>query len=165
MTGLDVICDYFSAPSDDAAASTIDRAGGPGASPSAPSQPVEDQPFDTVSTDGIDPVVMVATLEALVTGRDYEQVVVGPRWGHPLADRGEGERMVITVTDELQAALADADDGRLASVAVPWSQTDELQGHGDPHSLATLLHDMAELARRARRKHERMYCWTCYVQT
>lgn len=67
----------------------------------------------------------------------------------------------MTLTDELQAALAHADDAQLASVAVPWSQTEEFFGQGDPHILTRLLHDLAELARRSGNKDERMYCWVC----
>jgi hypothetical protein len=118
-------------------------------------------PFDTVSVKGIDPLVQLGTLEALLTGRDYDQIVAGPRAGQALATQDGGERLVVTVTDELQTALADADDARLASVAVPWSQTDEFFGQGDPQVLARLLHELAELARRARSRDERVYCWIC----
>jgi len=68
---------------------------------------------------------------------------------------------VVTLTDELQTALADADGARLASVAVPWSHTEEFFGQGDPQILAGLLHELAELARRARNRGERLYCWVC----
>jgi hypothetical protein len=87
--------------------------------------------------------------------------VAGPRAGHTLASHDRGERLVVTLTDELQAALADADDTQLASVAVPWSQTEEFFGQGDPQILAGLLHELAELARGARTKDQRMYCWVC----
>lgn len=106
-------------------------------------------------------MIQLGTLEALLTGQEYEQVVAGPRAGHALATQGGGERLVVTVTDELQAALADADDARLASAAVPWSQTEEFFGRGDPQILARLLHELAELARRARHRGERLYCWVC----
>ncbi len=118
-------------------------------------------PLDTVSVKGIDPLVQLGTLEALLTGRDYEQIVVGPRAGQMLATQDGGERLVVTLTDELQAALAGANDARLASAAVPWSQTEEFFGQGDPQILAGLLQELAELARRARNRDERMYCWVC----
>jgi hypothetical protein len=44
---------------------------------------------------------------------------------------------------------------------VPWSQTEEFFGRGDPQILAGLLHELAELARRARHRGERLYCWVC----
>jgi hypothetical protein len=107
---------------------------------------------------GIDPVVQLGILEALLTDRDCERIVAGPRVGRALATRDGDERLVVTLTDELQAALADADDAQLASVAVPWAQTEEFLGRGDPQALAGLLHELAELARHARDKDERMYC-------
>lgn len=68
---------------------------------------------------------------------------------------------MVTLTDEIQAALADADGDRLSSIAIPWSQTQEFWGQGDPDTLAGLLGELAELARRARARNERLYCWVC----
>jgi hypothetical protein len=110
---------------------------------------------------GIDPLVQLGTLEALLTGREYEQIVAGQRAGHVLAAQDGGEHVVVTLTDELQAALAGADDAQLASIAVPWSQTEEFFGQGDPQILTRLLHELAALALRARTKDERLYCWIC----
>jgi hypothetical protein len=145
--------DYFSASSDEAAASAIGLLGGPGAPEAAP--------FDSIPVKGIDPLVQLVTLEGLLTGRDYDQIVAGPRAGAVLASQDGGQRQVVTLTDELQAALADADDAQLASVAVPWSQTGEFWGQGDLWILARLLHELAELARRSRTRDEYMYCWIC----
>jgi hypothetical protein len=164
-----VLFDYFSAASDEAAASVIDLPGGPGV-PAGTSVPAwlksrrkgpDQASFDTVPTKGVDPLVQLGTLEALLTGREYELIVAGPRAGRPLAVRHGGERMVVALTDELQVALAEADHSRLASVAVPWSQTEEFWGQGDHEILASLLRDLADLARRARDRDERMYCWVC----
>lgn len=150
---MGVMYDYFSAASDEAAASAIDLVGRPEAS---------DGPlFDSLPTTGIDPGVQLGTLEALLTGRDYEQIVAGPRAGRALAISDGDECVIQTLTDELQDALADADDGQLASVAVSWMQTEEFRGQGDPKKLTGWLHDFAELARRARSKGQRMYCWAC----
>jgi hypothetical protein len=67
--------------------------------------------------------------------------------------------VIVTLTDELQAALAEADDEQLESAALPWSQTDEFWGRGDPQALAAVLHELAGLARRAHDRDERLYCW------
>jgi hypothetical protein len=122
---------------------------------------LEGAPFDTVPVKGIDPLVQLGTLEALLTGRDYELIVAGSRAGYPLAIRDGGACMVVTLTDELQAALAGSDHEQLASAAQPWSQTDEFWGQGDPEVLADVLSELAELARRAGDRDERMYCWVC----
>jgi hypothetical protein len=79
---MGVLLDYFSAPSDEVAATAINRIGGP-------SQPSEDMPplppFDTLQTKGIDPAVMLGKLEALITSRGYKDIKDGPRSGKPLA--------------------------------------------------------------------------------
>jgi hypothetical protein len=103
---------------------------------------------------------MLGMLEALLTGRDYEEIFRGPRAHKALAIEDEGEQVVTTLTDELQAALADADDEQLAAVVVPWSQIEEFRG-ADSGSLARWLGDFADLARRARDRSERLYCWVC----
>ena len=51
--------------------------------------------FHTVSATGIDPVVQISTLEALLTGRAYDDVVADPRSGHAIEVRDEGERVVV----------------------------------------------------------------------
>jgi hypothetical protein len=154
---MGVMFDYFSAPSDEVAATVINRIGGP-------SVPSEDSPpltaFDTFQTTGIDPVVMLGKLEALLTDRDYEEIVHGPRAGEALAIEADGECLVLTLTDELQTALADTNDDRLVAVAVPWSQIEEFWG-AKPEGLALWLGELAELARRARTRGERLYCWVC----
>ena len=182
---MGVLFDYFSAPSDEAAASTIDRVGGPGsqavlASPPAmltkrrglfgrkPSEPVQEPQFtedvslplfDTLAVKGIDPLVQLGTLEELLTGRPYDDVVEDPRSGKDLASRNGGEVLVLTITDTLTAALLSASDERLAGVAVPWSQTEEFWGQGDPADLADFLRDLAALARRADAAGHKLYCW------
>jgi hypothetical protein len=161
-----VLFDYFVAPSDAAAAATLDRTNGPRTAEPAKRglfgrrRDVELAAYRTVST-GIDPVVQAGTLEEILTGRDYDELKSNPKWGKSLAIRNEGERLVLTITDTLIAALADASDDRLAAVAIPWSQTEEFWGMGDPSVLAKLLRDLAELARAARDDQHSVYCWVC----
>lgn len=68
---------------------------------------------------------------------------------------------MLTITDSLAAALANASDERLAEVAVPWSQTEEFWGQADPEELAEFLRDFASLARGAEEAGQRLYCWLC----
>ena len=149
MRGMGNLYDYFSAAADDAAASTADLVGGPAGGG-----------FDTLATKGIDPVVQMGTLEALLTGRSYEEVIRNPRQGHAFPPSAEAtEHGVVTLTDSLAAALADADRRRLADVAVPWSVTEEFWGQADPEILAGFLGELSDLARRARDGGHRLYCW------
>jgi hypothetical protein len=95
---------------------------------------------------------MLGQLEALLTGLTH---------GKMEAVEDDGGRVVEALTDPISAALADADDERLASVAVPWSQIEEFWGDGDPKALASWLSELAALSRRARERSERLYCWIC----
>lgn len=140
--------DYFAAASDEAAAGAI---GGPG------------EKFDTVQLKGLDPAVKLARLEALLTGRTFDQVIEDERSTAMIARADDGERLVLTVTDELFTALAQADEAGLRSVVPAWSQTEEFVADGGV-DVALLGEDVAALgalARRASGRGERMYCWLC----
>ena len=173
MCAMGLLCDYFVAPSDDDAAATIDRDGGPGSPMATPrlqrgpgsfrrgaesageAGPVE--VFPTVDAKGIDPVVQMGTLEALLTGRGFDDVLEAQP--DVLAVRNEGERVVVKVSDGLTAALAGTSDDGLAQVAYPWSKTEEFWGAGDPVVLACVLQDLAGLARLAVDRRQALYCW------
>lgn len=139
---------YFAAASDELAAEAID---GPG------------ERFDTVSLKGLDPAVKLARLETLLTGRSFDEVVEDDRSAAMVAMVDDGERLVLTVTDELFTALAGSDEARLRSVVAEWSQTEEfvLDGGVDVDLLSADLLALGELARRASARGERMYCWLC----
>jgi hypothetical protein len=140
--------DYFAAADDEAAASAFDLVGGPSAGG-----------FDTVGLKGIEPVVQMGTLEELLTGRPYDEIIQDPRQGGDICHReDDGEHGVLSLTDSLAAALADADRQRLAEVAEPWSETEEFWGDADPDILTDVLWELAELARRARDRGHRLYC-------
>jgi hypothetical protein len=181
IAGMGVLFDYFSAASDEEAATVIDLPGGPTATTSAvPAGRVpkrglfrrRDQTsepeapdgsavtlFDAMPGNGIDPVVQLGTLEGLLTGRPYDEVAADPRSGHDLAVRNGGERVVVTVTDSLTTALANANDEALERVAEPWSQTEEFWGAADPAELTVFLKDLSRVATRAQQGGRQLYCW------
>ena len=175
MRRMGVLFDYFSAATDDSAATAIDMVGGPGQPKSTNVSPkrgllwrrpaeqsaAPSATFDTVSTKGIDPVVQMGTLEELLTGRAYDDVMTDARCGKDLAVRDEGERLVLTITDTLLSALADATEDRLLAVADPWAQTEEFFGSAKGADLLPFLRDIAALASRARDEGHRLYCWVC----
>jgi len=179
---MGVSFDYFSAASDEEASLVIDRVGGPGSQakvtplvepkrgifgrvrkPKAPTsgKDTELTIFDTVSGNGIDPVVQMGTLEELLTGRSFHDITFDPRSGHLVADRDGGELLVVTLTDALSTALASASDEDLEQAAVPWSETEEFWDAVDPAVLAGFLKDLAGLARRAEASGQGLYCWVC----
>lgn len=183
---MGVLFDYFAAPSDEAAVATIDRVGGPGAR-SAPAPQPSPKPrglfrrakpaapppaalnnsaepvYDTVELKGIDPVVMISTLESILTGVPYDEIIGGPRAGHVLDDRNSGERLVVALSDEIHEALAAADRESIARVVPDWLATDEFQmTHGwSEADVARIVDDLSALARRAKNRSDKLYCWVC----
>jgi hypothetical protein len=180
ICAVGVMYQYFAAPSDAEAANQID--GGPGGR-MAPSPALQEamrtrdreairlamrpklRSGETgllvLATKGIDPAVQMATLEGLLTGQSFDDIIGGPRSAHVLAERDDGEQLVVTITDELQAALAAASTVQLTDVSRPWSKTDEFYGHTEPQALTHFLLELADLAREAERLGQRLYCWLC----
>jgi hypothetical protein len=154
---MGVLTDYFSAPSDAAAASALDRVGGPG-QPAAGPSPLP--PFDTFQSKGLDPYVIMGKLEEALTGQDYQVITAGPHYGRMVAKRGAHGPWVAKVNSPLQAALSLADSNKLARAAAQWSQVEELGG-ASPEELIWVLEGLSGLARRATARDEHLYCWTC----
>jgi hypothetical protein len=180
MSGMGVKYEYFAAPSDAAAADMI-QAGPGGLPPPSPAlrealrardrealrlamRPkvrLSDSDVLVLATTGIDPVIQMSTLEALLTGDHYDVIARRPRAGHVVAERGQGQTLVVTLTDELQAALAAAPGDQIVAAATPWSHDEEWDGVADPETLANFLLELADLARQAGQRGERLYCWIC----
>ncbi|MGW7025884.1 hypothetical protein ACWGFX_01590 [Streptomyces xanthophaeus] len=143
------LCDYFSAPDDQAAVGVLRTPGGPGQAE-----------LDVVFLKDIDPVVAIAQLEAVMTGCSYEEATGSPRSGQLLSEPEDGPPFVVTLTDTLIDALASASPDDLVRCAEPWSMTDELRQIGiGVEATAEVLAGLAGLARRARASDRRLYCW------
>jgi hypothetical protein len=154
---MGVLTHYFSAPSDQAAASALDRVGGP-AQPTAGPAPLP--PFDTFRSKGLDPYVLMGKLEEALTGQDYWVITADPQYGRKVADQGADGPWVYKVSSPLQAALARAGSKKLTRAAARWSQAEEMHGAA-PESLTWVLEELSGLARRATAKDEHLYCWLC----
>jgi hypothetical protein len=154
---MGVLTDYFSAPSDAAAASALDRLGGPG-QPFAGPSPLP--PFDTFQSKGLDPYVIMGKLEEALTGQDYRVITADTQYGRMVAKRGTQGPWVATVSSPLQAALSLADSNKLARAAAEWSQAEELGG-ASAEDLTWILEELSGLARRATVRDEHLYCWVC----
>ncbi|WP_079174564.1 hypothetical protein [Streptomyces mirabilis] len=143
------LCDYFSAADDQAAVAVLQIPGGPGQAD-----------LDVVPLKNIDPVVAIAQLEAIMTGRSYEEASERPRSGQLLSDPEDGGAFVVSLTDTLTAALATASQDDLVRSAEPWSKTDELRQIGiNVEFTAGVLEALAGLAQRAQASGQRLYCW------
>ncbi|GAA1544002.1 hypothetical protein GCM10009827_074710 [Dactylosporangium maewongense] len=179
---MGVMYDYFAAGSDERAATVLDLPAGPGGPlPAVPGlmdrvragdmaalQELRtprvrwgEHGFQVLEVKGLDPIVTLATLEELITGVAYDDIVEGPRAGADIASADDGERMVVTVTDELQQALARCSPDELARAAAAWARTEELGGDDDVEPLTVFLGELAILAREALGRGERLYCWVC----
>jgi hypothetical protein len=150
---MGLLTDYFAADGDEHAASVAVE--GPGAVDPATMR----RTFAAVELKGIDPFVVLGTLTSLLVGRPYAEVVRLPRHGSLVATAGDEGPWVVTVSDELVAALAAATPATVEEVAVRWAATDELAG-SDPRDLAGALHELAALCVRVDDDGHRLYCWT-----
>ena len=159
---MGLLCDYFLAETDDQAAATIDWVGGPSDPPVKKGllrkSKVEGRP--TVSMNGIEPAVMMSTLEHLMTGASVDELITRNARRH-VADRDGGERIVMALSPSLQDALAAADEASLRRVALPWSETEEFFGQGEPAILGESLIELAALARKGLNTGQHLYCWVC----
>ncbi|MFF4709675.1 hypothetical protein ACWC4D_39950 [Streptomyces sp. NPDC001288] len=143
------LCDYFSAADDQAALAVAERAGGPA-----------EAALDVVFLKNIDPVVAIAQLEAILTDCTYEEASQRPRAGQLLSSPEDEGRFIISVSDTLAEALAEATRADLERVAESWSITAELQqSKVDAFNALDVLEALAGLAQRARAADMHLYCW------
>jgi hypothetical protein len=114
------------------------------------------------------PGTELVTLEALLTGRERDEVERNPRVAR-MPQREEGPPLasvdldygpwVVTVTDEVRDALCAADARQRAAVAYQWAESGDFYGKGDGEDLAYTVDRLADLARIAQERGERLYCW------
>jgi hypothetical protein len=132
--------EYFAAASDKAAAAFL--ASGPG--------------DDGVPAPDLDPAVVLANLESILTGVDEDVVLDNPRLADLVED--SGNLSVVTVTDELRDALVVASSDDLADATESLAEMEELEG-AEPDEVNTALEGLAELAREATATNLHLYCW------
>ena len=104
---------YYSATSDEAAAATIIRIGDQGMPPKE----------TYAETKLVDPALTFRELEVLLTGRKCQDVKDCRHVEVENPHNDPDVPLIVSLTDSISAALADANDELLASVAVPWSQS------------------------------------------
>lgn len=139
---MGVINTYFIASSHEAAAAAVGE--GPAGLP---------------AVDAVDATVQAGTLLALLTGRDYDEIVSDTSWARLVSDPDDESAWVVSMPDAFTSALAAASDEKLAEVVGPWSQTEEFWGSGDPEQLLPMLREWRDLALRAADEGAALYCW------
>ncbi|WP_020013722.1 hypothetical protein [Promicromonospora sukumoe] len=144
---MGLITDYFIAGSDTEAARFLDD-GVYGAG--------LDQD-DRHEAKGIDPFVMLGTLEAELTELPYAEISGDPT--PPVGLRESGASGIVRVRGTLTTALADLAPGRVPEVAAAWGRTEEFGPDADEEAVAEFLRGVSGLARRAMVQGREMYCW------
>jgi hypothetical protein len=150
-----LLCDYFAAPSDEAAAVTIDWPGGPAQPP-----PGSGAFQAVVQLAGIEPVVILGRLEGQLTGRAFTDILQDSGHG-PVAIRDGGERLVIPIGSRLEIALSELEPERLIHVASTWATIEEFGGNADPAFLVDVLSRLRSLSDQALETAQHVYCWMC----
>lgn len=150
---MGVLHDYYRASDRSTAATTLRTP--PVRVVKRPGEPV----FDAVDGKGIDPIVMLTTLQSLLTGESYDEL--------PQADfadvavGGDNGPWITELPVRLRDALADGDDGRLRDTAQQWVRTEEFGLPTSADDVLPFLQELIALARRARDSGELLYCWSC----
>jgi len=130
--------------------------------------------FDTVEAGGIDPWVMLSQLLAFIRGTPSSPDTVTTRtvWPPPKTEpssKDDYDRLpesspwrtgpwLHELNVEIRDALALVDDVRLPELADRWARIEEFRGTESGDGLLPLLKELVELARRAHRNGEPLYC-------
>lgn len=131
-----MIVEFFIAPGDDAAAAVADH--GP------------DGVYEAAQYGNFSPDIAMGEWEIAfgIVGDGGPRTVT------------EGSSFVLAASASLQAALAAANDERLAEVAVRWAELRADDGEEiHPEFASDILSEMASLARTAAERGHRLYCW------
>ncbi len=139
------IFDYFIAQSDQHAAAVI--AAGPAQAGML-----------TVEDAGVDPAVQLATLDTLATGLPLDEVMNDPGWARTVAEADGGNRLVLTVRDDM-ARWLEAQTTVDAGTLTAWAESEEFGGVASEEDLGEILLGLGDLARQAASEGARLYCW------
>lgn len=108
---------------------------------------------------GVD-LVMLCTLEEILTGLDWE-AIFDRHYVNPLKDDGPEGPWVYGVSKALQEALRDIQQDKLARYAERWADTDDwMVRECDVNSVEEILNRLVLLAKKASEEGKRMFLWT-----
>ena len=144
---MGVLTEYFIAQNDEDAARAHTSLGGP-----------KRAGFETAEWKSVDPVVTLAMLDQVVTGRDALAWIKAGLPDSTVAGSDTDEHWVFRVYDHHRVLLEGIADDQVEDVARRWGRTDELKGW-DPKDVMAILADLVRLARSARASGQGLYCW------
>lgn len=155
---MGVLFDYFRAADPAAVAKLMEATAGH--SPIYPDGPVV---ADGVDAKGIEPVVTLGQLIAMILDVEWDTALADGDLVWPAGESGEDDDgpWVQAVNQQARDALAGVDDARLPELAERWAGIEELSAASPEaveglHAVAT---DLVALARRARAAGDQLYCW------
>lgn len=156
---MGLLIEYFVAKSDAHAAKTIDWPSGP----SAGSDRWQDKLLGrrgsySVISEKIEPVVVLGSLEELLTGRAFEEQLDDPESRPVIALRNEGERVVLRIGEFLVRALRGTAERDVLSLADDWSEIEEFSNSYPADDLKLFLRDFKVMCD-AVEPHQAVYCW------
>ena len=144
---MGVLTDYFIAKNDSDAARAHTSPGGP-----------KRAGFPTAEWKSIDPVVCMAALDEVVTGRNALEWIKSKPPDSAIAGSDDDEHWVFRVYDHHFAVLAALTNEQLPDVARKWAAQEELREFR-PDDVREALTDLVRLARDARAAGAHLYCW------
>ena len=144
---MGVLTDYFIARDDRDAARAHKSTGGP-----------KGLGFETAQWKTIDPVVTLATLDEVVTGRDALEWIRSGAPDSRIAGSDGDEHWVFRVYDHHRAVLESIRDDQIKDVARRWGATEEL-ADWEPQDVEEILRDLVRLSRIARETGQGLFCW------
>lgn len=150
---MGIVCDYFMAQDEHAAADALRRDATSGSEADRAAR------MPTMTVPGMEPSIALARLEELMTGRSREEISADPT-GSVLVVSEDASSSVVAITETLQQALVDARDVGLRRVAVPWSEPSDTWGcqGADAAAASELLVSFATFVRRGRASGLRLFC-------
>jgi hypothetical protein len=162
---MGLLTDYFAATPEQAAAVDIQTGPtGPADESARQDRPSVDgstraprRVEDVLAVKGFEPTVTMATLEGILTGAEFMEIIESD--AEPvIADGGPDGPWLVMIRAQLQAALVSTPPGGWRAVAERWAATEKMVG--TPASVAVaFLEELAGLARRASDRDQRLYCW------
>ncbi|MCX5399827.1 hypothetical protein [Streptomyces sp. NBC_00102] len=105
-------------------------------------------PFGLIGLKGVMPHGILGIVESCLTGRSEEQVEADPRFCELVSEDNEDGPWLVSLTDTLRDALAEATPDRLLEAATAWTRTED-GADQDPELMADFLERLAGLARDA----------------
>lgn len=109
---------------------------------------------------GVD-LVMLCTLEEILTGQDWESIF-DIHYINPLKDDGPEGPWVYPISETLTAALSVLDTDKIMHAAGKWAETDEWTVHENNgvDAIAEVLTQLVKLAKQAAAEHKHLFLWS-----